>query len=194
MKLLINLLLLALAIFLGYVLYNSIREPIAFGDELARRQDAVVNRLRQIRSAQQIYRDVSGGPYAKNFPELINTLKTGNIPVVSVYGDPDDPNFDGVIRYDTILMPAIDSIRSLKINIDSLPFIPFSGGKTFDIKADTATYQQAKVQVVEVGTQYKTFMGPYADPRFTRYRQDYDPEATIKFGNMGQPTLSGNWE
>ena len=194
MKVVINLLLLAISIFLGYVLYRSIADPITFADEKLRREEAVETRLRNLRFAQQIYRDISGGPYAKTFDDLVSTLKTKQIPTVSVFGDPDDPNYAGKIRYDTVFKSAIDTITAAGINLDSLRFVPFSGGKEFDIYADTTTYQSTKVFVVEMGTQYKTFMGPFADEKFTRFDSSYDPSKRMKFGSRTQPSLSGNWE
>ena len=194
MKVVINLLLLAITVFLGYVLYRSIKDPIAFANQKALREEAVSGRLRQIRSAQQIYREISGGPYAPTFDELVTTLKTKQIPTISVFGDPDDPNFDGVIRYDTVYSSALDTIAAMGINLDSLRYIPYTEGEQFEIAADTTTYQKAKVNVVEVGTRYKTFMGPWAAPRFKRFDSSYDPEKRMKFGSMTQPSLSGNWE
>ena len=194
MKIVINLLLVAISVFLGYVLYRSIKDPIVFADEKFVREEAVSNRLRDIRTAQQIYRDISGGPYASSFDELITTLKTKPIPTISIFGDPDDPNFDGVIRYDTVYKSAVDTLEALGVDLDSLRYIPYTDQMQFDIRADTTTYQQAKVNVVEVGTVYKNFMGPYAKPRFKRFDSSYDPEKRIKFGSLTQPTLSGNWE
>lgn len=194
MKLVINLLLLVAAVFLGYVLYSSIKDPITFSNEKLKREEKVSNRLREIRSAQQIYREISGGAYAKSFDELINTIKNERIPIVSVFGDPDDPNFTGEIRYDTIYKAAIDTARALGINVDSLRYIPFSGGKEFGISADTTTYQKTQVYVVEVTAPYRDFMGKYADERYARYDNTYDPNKTMKFGSMSQPSLSGNWE
>ncbi len=194
MKAVINLFLLLLTAFFGYLMYRSIKDPIEFSEQKIMREDAVSGRLREIRSAQQIYRDISGGSYAGNFDELITTLKTKRIPTISVFGDPDDPNFDGVIRYDTVFKAAIDTVNALGINLDSLRYIPFTGGKEFDIKADTTTYQKAKVNVIEVGTVYKTFMGEFADPKFKRFDSSFDPEKRMKFGSLTQPSLSGNWE
>lgn len=195
MKIVINLVLVAVAAFLGWQLYSSIKDPITFMDELAIREEAVSSRLKQVRDAQSVYRDVSGGEYAKSWDELENTLRNGNIPVVSIFGDPDDPNFNPEdLRMDTTLIPAIDTVRALGINIDSLRYIPYSGGETFDLYADTVTYQKALVNVVQVGAPYKKFMGPFASERYKRYINTYDPGATMMFGSRSKPTLSGNWE
>ena len=194
MKLVINVALLLIAAFLVYTLYGSIEEPIAFGDERVKRTDAVVERLKDVRQAQQLYRDVTGQGFAPTFDTLQEVLRNGRIPIVSVYGDVDDPNFDGEIRYDTIYKSAYDSIQALGIVLDSLPYIPYTGGEKFEIWADTVTYQSTLVDVVEVKTYYKSFMGEYADPRFARYDQAYDPNKPLKFGNRSSPSLSGNWE
>lgn len=194
MRLVLNIVLLLIAAALGYALYQSIEEPIAFGDERVRRTDAVVDRLKDIRTAQQLYREAEGTDgFAKSFDELTRVLREGRLPIVSVFGDPDDPNFDGEIRYDTIYKAAYDSIQTLDINLDSLQYVPFGGG-TFEIFADTTRYQQTLVDVVEVKTTYRDFMGPFADERFRRYDQSYDPSKTLKFGNRSTPSLSGNWE
>ena len=194
MKLIINLLLLGIAAVLVWALASSISEPIAFGDELNRRRDAVVDRLKDVRTAQQLYRDVTGAGFAHSFDTLESVLRGGNIPIVSVYGDVDDPNFDGVIRYDTVFVPARDSIERLGISIDSLRYVPYSGKKQFELRADTTTYQSTLVDVVEVKTYYRDFMGPFADQRFSRYDQNYDPSKPLKFGNLNSPSLSGSWD
>ena len=194
MRLVLNIVLLLIAIGLGFALYSSIEEPIAFGDELGRRTDVVVDRLKQVRTAQQLYRDAEGTDgFAKTFDDLTTVLRNGRIPIVSVFGDPDDPNFDGQIRYDTAYKSAYDSIQVLGIDLDSLRYVPFGGGQ-FEIFADTTRYQQTLVDVVEVSTRYGDFMGPFADARFQRYDQSYDPGKTLKFGNRSTPSLSGNWE
>lgn len=193
MKLVINLVLAVIIVGLVYVLVQSIREPIAFKAERTRREQVVVEKLMEIRKAQEAFRDITGG-FAPSFDSLKNVLTNGRFMIVQVFGDPDDPNFQGTIEYDTMYTPAIDSIRAMGINLDSLKYVPFGGGATFDIAADTITYQSTVVNVVEVGVPRKVFMGKYADPRYSKYDRSYDPNSVIKFGNMTAPNLSGNWE
>lgn len=193
MRLIINLLLIALIGVLVYVLVDSIREPINFKAEKDRRKDAVVDKLMEIRQAQEMYRGITG-EFAHSFDTLKQVLTEGQFELVSVTGDADDPNFKGKIQYSSTFVAAIDSVRTLGMNLDALSTIPLSNGQKFDIKADTLTYQSTLVNVVEVGTSYKTFMGEYGDPRFARYDNSYDPNKYIKFGDMNKPNLSGNWE
>ena len=193
MRILINLILAVIVVGLVWVLIQSIREPIAFKAEKERRERAVVDKLMQIPTAQEAFRDITGG-FAPTFDSLAYVLKNDSFAIIKVIGDPDDPNFTGEVEYDTSYSAAIDSILALGINVDSLKFVPYGRGATFSIDADTLTYQSTMVSVVEVGVRREAFMGPFADPRFARYDQKYDPKSVIKFGNMNAPNLAGNWE
>ena len=193
MRIVINLILAAIVLGLVWVLISSIREPIAFKAEKDRRERAVIDRLIQIRTAQEAFRTIKEG-FAPSFDSLSKVLRYDSFMIIKVIGDPDDPNFTGEITYDTSYASAYDSIQAMNINLDSIRFVPFGEGATFEIQADTITYQSTMVEVVEVGTRRKTFMGRYADPRFAKYDNGYDPNSYIKFGNMNAPNLAGNWE
>ncbi|MEL6924571.1 MAG: hypothetical protein AAFO94_11030 [Bacteroidota bacterium] len=193
MRLAINLVLLALVAFLLYVLYDSIREPIVFKAEKEKRENAVIDKLIKVRKAQELYRSITG-KFAHNFDTLTDVLTNGQFALVSVEGDPDDPSGQGVV-YDTSYVPARDSMRALGLNVDSLRYVPYSVNNTeFEIQADTLTYQKTLVNVVEVGVSRTKYLGEYADERFKRYDNSFDPFKVIKFGNMNAPNLSGNWE
>ena len=194
MKVVINVLLVLAILALGYLLYANILEPIEFKAEKTKREDAVVERLKDIRTCQEFYRTINGR-FANSFDSLSNSLKEDDFEVINVSGDPDDPNFDPAdLVYDTTYLPAIDSINALGINLDSLQYVPYGQGATFDIQADTIIYQKTKVHVVEVGTPIRTFMGKYADPGYAKYDNLYDPNKRLKFGDMSKPNTSGNWE
>lgn len=194
MRLIINLVLLAIVAALIYVLIDSIREPIAFKNERDKREDAVVDRLRDLRRGQEIYRTITGGEFASNWDEFKDVLSNGQIPYVKVIGDPDDPNFQGEVIYDTTYSSAADSIKSLGWNLNELVLIPYGNGKMFDVQADTISYQKTLVNVVEVGTKRSSFMGKYADEKYKRYDARYEPNSVIKFGDMNKPSTAGNWE
>ncbi len=193
MRLIINLVLIALIAILIWVLYSSISEPIAFKAEMEKRKEAVIDRLMDVREAQKIYHEMTGD-FAGSFASLKEGLQNGKIMNISVFGDPDDPTNTDAIRYDTTYEAAMVKVKEAGFHLDSLPYVPYSGGKTFEIKADTIIYQSTLVDVVEVGTVIKNFMGKYGDPRYARYDNSYDPNAFMKFGNLSAPNLAGNWE
>jgi len=192
MRIAINLLFVLLAVFLAYVLYGTIKEPVKFQAEKDLRETAVVDKLIKIRKAQEYYRAITG-EFAPNFDTLKQVLNTGNFTITKVEGDPDDPD-GGKVVYTEIEKSAKDSLSSLNFTFDDLETIPFTDGMVFDIQADTTTYQNTLVHVVEVSTKRSNFMGEFADPRFAKYDDSYDPNAIIKFGDMSKPNTSGNWE
>ena len=191
MRIIANILIVLLIGFLAYLLYSSIREPIAFGDEKAKREKAVINKLKQVRTAQQFYKDITG-IFANDFDTLAHVLRTGDFYEVKVSGDPDDQNSD--FQLDTVFTPAIDTIQKMGWNLDSLRYVPYTSGETFDLQADTIEYQQTKTAVVQVGVKREKFMGKFADPSYSKYDKRYDPKTMLKFGDMSKPSISGNWE
>ena len=193
MRKLFSLAFLVLAFVLAFFLYRSIEEPITFADERAVREDAVADKLKVIRTTQEMYRDITG-MFAPTFDTLKQVLTEGEFMEVRIIGDPDDPDFDPTTAYDTTYSPAIDSIRSLGIDLDRLEYVPYTDNKTFDIAADTIDYQSTKVPVVQVGIARKEFMDRFGDERFKRYDQMYDPNKPLKFGDLSKPSLAGNWE
>ncbi len=194
MRLIINLVLVALVAVLIYSLYDSIREPIAFKDVKETREQIVQEKLTRIRVAQEAYRDITG-VFAPSFDTLAMVLNTGNFTIINVNGDPDDPNFTGKVTYETILRPAKDSMLN-KLGITdfaSLALVPFGNGVQFEMEALEIEYQGTKVPVVQVGTPYSSFMGSFGSLKYAKYDQKYDPGNPIKFGNLNSPNLAGNW-
>ena len=192
MRVIVSLVLVAVIGFLVWLLVANIREPIEFKNEKEMRENAVVEKLMEIRTAQELYRSITG-KFAGSFDSLKYTLTNDDFMVVNVQGDPDDPS-NPEITYDTTYLPAIDSVRTLEINLDSLRYVPYGDGAEFDIQADTIEYQKTQVHVVEVGVSRKAFMGPFADERFAKYDNNYDPNSRLKFGDMNSPNTAGNWE
>jgi len=194
MKNIINLVLIALIAFLMYALYLNIKEPIAFEAVKEARKDVVVTKLKNIRTAQEVYRAVTG-EFAHSFDTLAQVIKNDSIKIVTIFGDKDDVNSTEEFREVITYKGAMDSLRNIgSFNLDSLRYIPYGKGAKFDIAADTMTYQSTLVNVVEVGTPWKSFMGQYASAKYAKYDNAYKPEAKLKFGNMNAPNLAGNWE
>ncbi len=208
MRFAINILLLLLIAGLIYLLFTSISEPIKFQNEYSKRKNAVVSKLMEIREAQQAYRGITG-QYAPTFDTLKQVLKEGEFTIVKLFGD---ETAGAKIKREEFKVPAIDSIMKIKwknavgedqlgFNLDSIEFVPYTDGKTFELVADTITYQQTRnVPVLEAKIPVKEFMGPFADPIYKRYDAGYNPDDPaekqyyLKFGNMSKPTTAGNWE
>ena len=192
MKIALNLIVLLLIAGLAYALVGGISEPIKFKDEYTKRKDAVTGKMEQIRKAQEIYREITG-EFAGSFDTLSYVLTNDSIPFVRLEADPDDPtNEDKYIRVVTY-SSALDSIRAMDIDLGDLATVPFSKNAKFEMKSDTTTYQSTLVPVMECMTRWKEFMGPYADNKYAKYDDTYDPNARIGFGSLSSPNLEGNW-
>jgi len=191
MKSVISIILLLLSIFLMYLLFLNIQEPIKFQKELETRESAVIDKLENVRKAQEFHKDITGR-YAKTFDSLKYVLQTDSFSIIKVEGDPDDASGEGFIKT-IIKRSAMDSIKAIGLDITDLSHIPFSDNGKFTIAADTLTYQSTLVNVTEVGTRYKSFMGPFASKKYSKYDHSYNPDKLLKFGDMNTPNLSGNW-
>ena len=106
MRIVINLALFLIICGLVWVLVSSIREPIAFNAENTLRETAVIDRLKSIRAAQTIFRDVTREGYAPDFDTLIDVLKNGKKMNIIAIGDPDNPD-DPNSSYDTTYTDAM---------------------------------------------------------------------------------------
>jgi len=199
MKNIISLVLVAVIIFLGYLLYVNIKEPIVFEQVKDERKAKVVNKLETIRTAQEVFKLVTG-KYAHDFDTLSQVINNDTITIKTIFGDKDDLNSTEEFREVFTYKSAKDSLMSLLaknkypiLNLDSLRYVPYTNGEMFTIAADTMTYQSTLVNVVEVGTRWKNFMGKYGSIKYSKYDNSYDPNSTIKFGDMNSPNLAGNW-
>ncbi len=193
MRTIFSLLFLVLAFVLAFLLYKSIEEPIAFNAERATRTDAVSSKLEMIRDAQDLYRDITG-EYAANFDTLKEVLTDGQLLSIRVVGDADAVD-GGEVTYDTTYIAARDTAAGLGIVLDDMEIVPFTDGKVkFDIDAKQIEYQSTNVPVVQVGVRQSAFMGQFADKKYQRYDQSYEPSKPIKFGDLTKPTLSGSWQ
>lgn len=193
MKTVLNIILVAAAVALCYLFYTSLREPIEFNNERQKREGAVVDQLKDIRTTQELYRNITG-QFAPTFDTLKQVLNTRQLFKLKTSPDPAFPDDPDKFITDTIFYNTMDSINAMAINLDSLHFVPFGKGELFSMTADTLTYQQTLVYVMECRASRQVFMGKYSDPAFSKYDDTYDPAKVIKFGDMTAPSLSGNWE
>lgn len=185
-------------IVLGYLLYASIRKPIIFQEEIARRNEQIVNRLKDIRTAQTFYKQFNNA-YTSSFDTLTDFLRTGQIPVVKLLPDPTDTTFTRSIS-DTIGYISIsDSLYSKRPNfrIEDLSIIPFSDGRRFEMKADKVDKGGVIVSVLEIQVPYEyyTFDMDQQDVLNLRERQKaINRYPGLKLGSLTEATTDGNWE
>ncbi len=130
MKTVIQIFLAVAILVLGYMLYDSIRQPIRFQHEQRVRYNRTIERLRDIRRSQLAYRSVYG-EFTGSFDTLINFIKADSFRVVMAIGfeDEDDAVASEEIIRDTILVSVRDSLFPPQYAVDSLRYVPFTGGR-----------------------------------------------------------------
>ncbi len=138
-KLIIQIILAGVIIFLGYKCYNSIMIPQRFTEIKKQRYERIVQRLIDIRTAQDAYKGVYG-VYTGNFDTLINFIKYDSVKNVRSIGSLSDDDLEkgvteaqaikeGKIIRDTIKVNALEAVFSKDYPIDELRYVPFTKRK-----------------------------------------------------------------
>lgn len=209
MRAVINILLTVVIIILAYLLYESIMDPIRFINERDKRETAIKERLIDIRSAQVLYRS-KYGKYTGSFDTLISFIKFDSLPVVFRQGQLTDQMVkDGLtelealkrklIVRDTSFMTITDSIFSIRYPIDSIRFVPFTGGAEFVMAAGSVeTGSKVVVQLFEASVLNNVFLRGLDKQLITNYnalRQEITGFPGMRVGNVTEPNNNaGNWE
>lgn len=183
---------------LGYLVYESIMEPVRFKKNLENRSRQVVERLKDIRSAEIAYKGINDS-FTGSFDTLINFVKNGEIPVVYIIQDPDDTTFTKTIADTIDYINVEDSLFGHRrhFTVDSLRYIPYGRGVEFELNADTIEKGGVEVDVIEVKAHYKDFLKGLNNQLIInqiKTKEDIDKYPGLKFGSMKEPSTDGNWE
>ncbi len=196
-KILIQVVLFIAIVVLGYYVYESIMEPVKFNEEKKSRELMVVNKLKDIRNSQMVFKRMNGS-YSNNFDSLIAFLVDAELPVVKIIPDPDDTTFTLTIN-DTIgYIKVSDTLfKSKPYKIDQLSLIPFSDGEYFQMDADTIERGGVEVHVFEVLAPYTAYlkgMDKQTVINIIAKQEDIDKYPGLKVGSLIEPSTDGNWE
>jgi hypothetical protein len=97
----------------------------------------------------------------------------------------------GIITRDTTLIPVREVIfkENFQSIIDSLVYIPFSGGEEFTIASGELEKNKMKVKVFEVKAPLTAlYKGLKTD------NEGIDMSEFMAIGSMEEPTTNGNWK
>jgi type II secretory pathway pseudopilin PulG len=198
MKTVYQIVLAVIIVILGYLLYESIMAPIRFEKEKNRRYKATIERLKNIRTAQDAYRS-RYGKYTGSFDTLIDFMKHGEIKVVKQIGSEDDSLAVALkkVYRDTILIPVRDTILK-GYPYDSLRFVPFTGD-TFELAAGELNTQSGiKVKVFECKAPNKVILKGLDRQEIINLddlAKKIDKYPGLKVGSLTEATNNaGNWE
>jgi len=199
----IKIVLAIIIVILGYLVVQSIKAPVDFKKERTKREKQVIQKLKDIRASQLIYKSIHN-EYAPTFDTLIDFLKNGKIPVVKMIPDPEDTTFtktiNDTIRWDIVadyLFP--DSVINQRINfsLDNISIIPFSEGEMFTLEAGSIIKGNLTVQVFEASALYNSFMKGMDDQlvfNMVAKMKQLEKFPGLKVGSMEEASTDGNWE
>jgi len=198
LKTILQIVLTIVIIGLAYLVVESVMNPVRFKQERQRREKVVVQNLKDIRKAENAYKDIHD-TYTDSFDSLANFIKNEKIPVVNIIQDPTDTTYTKTIN-DTIDYVIVrDSLFNNRPDFkpDRIGEIPFSKGDKFEIKNDTIEKGGVSVNVIEVKAHYKTFLKGMDQQLILnqiKRREDIDKYPGLKFGSLKEPNTDGNWE
>ncbi len=195
-RIIVQVLLVSIIVTLGYFIYTGVMKPIDFDKEKDVRYKEVVQRLKDIRTAQVAFKSVNGR-YTASFDTLIHFVKEDSFPVEYAVGSLDDSLAVamGLIVRDTFYVRVIDSIFDLGYPVDLLRFVPFTQDVVFDMQADSImTASQVQVQVfVASALNFDILNG--MDRQLIINLNDYKEFPGLKVGDIEEANNNaGNWE
>lgn len=197
MKTIIQIVLALVIVLLGYFIYDSIMEPVKFNQEFNKRQDRIVQRLKDIRQVQVAHRSRYGS-FVSDMDSLVSFYKNDSLPLIRAFGTVPDSLTEaeavelGIVQRDTSWVMAEDSLlRKARYPIDSLGYVPFTDGVKFAMDAGEIERGLTKLPVFEAYALPSDYLKD-----LDRWRVYYtgDLEAGLRVGSMFEASTDGNWE
>ncbi len=185
-------------ILLGYLLYVSIMKPIRFQEKLDSRNAKIVEKLKDIRTAQTFFKQFNNR-YTSSFDTLFDFLHKGKIPVVKMIPDPTDTTFSRSISDTVGFIPIADSLYSKRLNfkLEDMAVIPFSDGRKFEMKTDKIDKGGTIVSVIEILIPYDYYLFDLDKQdvvNLAERQKSINRYPGIKMGSLTEASTDGNWE
>ena len=188
-------------IVLGVLIVRSINEPVRFGKEKDARQEVAIQRLKDIREIQTTFKSAFGY-YAPVMDTLVDFYNNGKITIVRQIGSMDDSVAvaQKLVRRETIEIFVKDTLFTSRtdFNIDSLRYIPFSGGDTVIMSAVTKMVSGVNVPLFEAKMPFKSLlrdMDRQLIINLIAEREDTERYPGLMVGSVENPNNNaGNWE
>ena len=174
---------------LAYFLVSGIANDIEQEKVIRSVEAKVIDKLMQIREAQQAYRAVNGA-FTSDWDKLVNFVDTGVLyiterkeTIIQL-----DYGADSVyVEIDTLgSVQVIDSLYSSDFQVDRLPYVPDSD-KKFLIWADKINKSGVMVDVIEI-------VDPDPVDPTRNEENEIKNRKPLRFGSRTDVTTAGNWE
>lgn len=190
---------------LCYVLFEQIKTPMSFQETKNSREAIVIQKIKDIRSAQRAYK-AQHMHYTADFDSLISFVLNDSIVIEKAVGSADDSVAvaKGQVKIEKFLIAAIDTVfgerKLTPAMVRNLDIIPFSNNTQFILDAGMfTTDSKVIVPVFECKAPYKAFLMDLDEQELVNFINEranvYMKYPGIKVGAMNQATNdAGNWE
>lgn len=185
-------------------LYLIIVNPLRFAKEKNIREKAVIERIKDIRSAERAYKQVYG-EYTGSFDELIRFVLNDSMTYERTFGSMDDSVAvaQNLVRTEKFKMAAIDTIfgqkRLTPDAVRQLRYIPYGDGTEYYLASTVLTTEsRVSVPVFECKAPYKDFLQDLNRQELINLideQKAINRYPGIKVGSLEVATNdAGNWE
>ena len=224
-KIVIEILLALAACGLVYLIVRSVSKPVEFKNEQARREQVGIQRLKDIRTLQVAFKGVNNH-YTSDMDSLIQFYNTGKMEIVMQIGSHDDSlavvNTAAIKKKNrkitneqlyelykagenlvfSITTPI--AVKDTLFNgredfvVDSLAYIPFSGGQKVEMESIIKKVSGVQVPLFEARMPYKALlrgMDYQLIVNLNAERENSNKYIGLQVGSISMPNNNaGNWE
>ncbi|BAO77165.1 hypothetical protein [Winogradskyella sp. PG-2] len=205
LKPIVNIVLWAIIIWLGFITFNSVYKDIKFKKTKIERYKVVIDRLIDVRDSQLAYKEVNG-EFAGDFKKLISFVDNGQVPITQrrdtlVLDVERTAAFGGVETFKTITLIDTLSFYSVKDSIfkgsDRYKTMMNVGigkaGAEFTLKAGKLD----EIPVFEASVDKSLVLDGEDKYLIEQERQAFSVAGvkgeSVKIGSMEEVTTNGNW-
>lgn len=199
-KILIFVVLPVIVLVLGYLIYKSIQEPVVFERQRKARESVCIERLKDIRTLQVAYKS-RYNKFTGDMDSLIDFYNNGQITIIKQVGSMDDSVAVAEKRVyrDSILIPVRDTLLKRDgFVVDSIAYIPFSGGKKMHMNAIIAKVSGVDVPLFEASAPFDLLLLGLERQLIVNLNADRNlvgRYAGLRVGSIESPNNNaGNWE
>ena len=210
MKLVLQLLLWLLIIFLGWKLYSSVNGPVEFNKEKEARYIKIIKNLKDIKAGELAHKEITG-KYTGSFDSLVRFIDTAEFAVVSrrdtVYTDVEKNKAFGIDEGYYLDAVIIDTLRFTPVRDSIYGGTPrYKTMMNVPIEGIEAKFELAAGAIEKNGTIYSVFESKVSkdivlqglDPDLlAQEKQVISVEGvngpSLKVGSMDEVNTSGNW-
>ncbi len=206
MKIGIQVFLWVLCIFFSYKIYDSINKPINFNEIRNKRYYDVINRLKEIRTAQIAYKDVNG-VYSDNFDSLVKFIDEGIFTLIEKR-DSSYLEYDRIYRIDMLkeivlidtlgYVPVKDSLFKNNITYKNIKKVPIKGiDAVFNINAKVININGYRAPVFEVKISKNIVLFDQDEELLKQENETISVDgvngSNIVLGSLTNVSTNGNW-